>query len=123
SRTWSRSASCSSAWPLQSALVASKRSRSAESTSRRSRFLLAAMIHERGERVLGGEHRGVGRAAAHVPATEPLEVGELGRAAEAAPGGAGGDEQIEVVAHEPDDPRGNEAVQEVGPYLGVVRRS
>jgi hypothetical protein len=65
----------------------------------------------------------VGRSAAHVPATEPLEVGELGRAAEAAPGGAWGDEQIEVVTHEPDDARGDEAFQEVGPDLGVVRRS
>jgi hypothetical protein len=35
----------------------------------------------------------------------------------------GGFEQIEVMAHEPDDARGDEAVEKIGPDLGVVLRS
>jgi len=47
---------------------------------------------------------------------------DMGTTAEAPLRGGGSVEQIEVVAHEPDDARADEAFQEVGPDLGVVRR-
>ena len=66
---------------------------------------------------------GVGRAAADVPAAERWRSAKRRGAAQPALGGRRVAQQIEVVAHEPDDARGDEAFEQIGPGLVVVRRS
>ncbi len=83
---------------------------------------LAAVIEEDLERHLDGDRGGVGRSTADVPAAEALEIGEILRAAEPAPRGSRRFEQIQMVTHEPDDARREEAVEQIGPYLGVSPR-
>jgi len=70
--------------------------------------------------VEGGAHGGARRATGEVPAAESLEVAEEGGVTVAAAGLRGGTKEVEVVADEPDDARGHEAVEEVG-AVGVVR--
>ena len=80
-------------------------------------------VEEDREGGLGIEHGGQRRAAADVPAAEALEILERGGAAEPALGGARSVEEIEVVAHEPDDARSNEAVEQIGSDHVVVGRA
>ena len=80
-------------------------------------------VEEDREGGLGIEHRGQRRATADVPAAEALEILERGAAAEPALGDARSVEEIEVVAHEPDDARSNEAVEHIGSDHVVVGRA
>lgn len=77
------------------------------------------MAGDEGHGFFGGADGGARRAAGEVPAAEVFEVAEEGGVVEAPAGGAGLAQQVEVVADEPDDARGDEAVEEVG-ALGVV---